>query len=334
MKRISFHFFIFISLILIRCEQYEKMNASITTLEVSNITPYSAELRGKIEPDGELPILSRGICWGLEPNPNIYDNSYIAEGGVGEYNFETKKLNAGKTYYVKAFYSNKRDTIYGNQVEFNTQDYLIFNPDLNYGTVTDIDGHIYKTIKIGDQTWMVENLRTTRYQNGDPIDHVTDLSNWGHFQIQTGAYTYYDNDPSNKNIHGALFNWYAAVDERNIAPTGWHVPSVEDWEKLINHLDPFKNGNYGHALRETTTAHWYQDGQFNRFSTNSTGFTAIPSGKVVPEYYWDLGSYWAYYWTSTGTQDGSSCVYLSDQISIDYMQPNARGFSIRCVKDD
>jgi len=330
-KVISLQYFF---LMLIGCDrdQMEKMNAAIETLDVSSITAYSAELGGKIVSDGDLPILSRGVCWSLEPNPTIHGNSYIGEAGLGEYQFEIKELNAGKTYYAKAFYINDIDTVYGNQVEFNTQDYLIFNPDLEYGTVTDIDGNVYKTITIGTQTWMVENLRTTRYQNGDAIDHVTDLSKWGYFQIQTPAYIYYDNNESNKAVHGALYNWYAAVDKRNVAPVGWHVPTVEDWQELINHLDPFNSKDFGKELRETTTAHWYFDGDLNRASTNSTGFTAIPSGKAVTGGFWDKGNGSAHYWTSTGTWDGSSCVYLYDHISIDYLQPNARGFSIRCIK--
>jgi uncharacterized protein (TIGR02145 family) len=334
MKKLLFTPLLYILLILIGCDQ-PKENATITTLDVSNITAYSAILKGKIELDGDLPILSRGFCWNLEPNPTIFGNSNSFEAGLGAYEFETVQLRAGKTYYARAFYMNAVDTVYGNQVEFNTQDYLIFNPDLTYGTVTDIDGNVYKTIQIGEQTWMAENLKTTRYQNGDPLDHITDPNKWGNYTIQTGAYIYYDNDEQNKDIHGAHYTWYAAADERYVAPVGWHVPTVEDWQKLINYLDPGNRRDYGHNLRETTTAHWYGARQMNRAATNSTGFTAIPSGKVVgvSGSFWDLGWGSAYYWTSTGTWDGSSCVYLHQFISISYGEPNARGFNIRCVKD-
>jgi uncharacterized protein (TIGR02145 family) len=334
MKKFIYTPILFIIFILGSCELSERMNTSITTMEVTNSTAFSAEFRGKIESSGDIPILSRGFCWGFENSPTLYDNFHIEDGGTGEFQFESQQLNAGKIYHARSFYINEIDTIYGNQVEFETPDYLIFNPELEYGTVTDIDGNVYQTIKIGEQTWMAENLRALRYQNGDPVDHETDLNNWGHFQIQNGAYIHYDNNPGKKDIHGVHYNWYAAVDERNIAPVGWHVPTVEDWQKLINFLDPLKTGRYGHMLRETTTSHWYWDGQFNNsVSSNSTGFTAIPSGKIVTWEFMDKGLGWAYYWTSTGTWDGSNCVYLFDQIIIDSMQPNARGFNIRCVKD-
>jgi len=180
---------------------------------------------------------------------------------------------------------------------------------------------------------MAENLKTTRYQNGELIEHVTDLNKWGHFQITTGAYIYYDNDIENKATHGALYNWYAASDTRNIAPTGWRVPSVADWQELIDYLDSYAGQYYGHKLRETTSAHWYTHAYNAYTSTNITGFTSIPSGKAVTGEFMDLGGFWSYYWTSTGTWDGSSCVYLKDVITIDYMAYNARGFSIRCIKN-
>ncbi len=337
MKKSIYLPLIFTYLILSGCDLNDNISTSIITNEVVNVTAFSAEFSANIESKNDIPILSRGFCWGFEPDPAFFSNFHEVEGGDGQFQFENQQLNAGKTYYARAFYINERDTIFGNQVEFETPDYLIFNPELEYGKVTDIDGNVYKTIKIGEQTWMAENLRTRRYQNGDPIAHETDLNNWGYFQIQTGAYIQYENDPSKTDIHGLHYNWHAAVDDRNIAPIGWHVPTVEDWQQLIDFIDPFKTGNYGRELRETTTAHWYRDGRLNYFSSNSTGFTAIPNGKVIgnfqPTGFRDRG-FLAYYWTSTGTRDGSRPVYLFlDRISIDNMQPNARGFSIRCIKD-
>jgi len=98
------------------------------------------------------------------------------------------------------------------------------------GTVTDIDGNVYQTIKIGDQWWMAENLKVTHYRNSDPIPHVTDGGTWSY--LFTGAYCEYDNNPANVAIYGRLYNWYAVGDSRNIAPEGWHVPSDDEWKQL------------------------------------------------------------------------------------------------------
>jgi len=312
------------------CEKTEPDNASITTMAVNTITAASAISGGIISADAKLPVLSRGICWSKNENPTLAD-SYSADSvGAGSFESNITGINAAFTYYVRAYYINSNDTVYGNQLNFITPDYILFNPNLEYGTVTDIDGNVYKTITIGTQTWMAENLKTTSYQNGDMIPNDTDLNNWGSFQITTGAYCWYNNDVANKNIHGALYNWYVASDSRNIAPVGWHVSSVDDWQTLMHNF----NGNYGNYLRERTTAHWYT-ATLGIFATNSTGFTALPGGKVAtpPFGFMDIGGDWAYFWTSNGSRDGSSCVYLSSEILIDNLQPNCRGFNIRCVKD-
>src|SRR5665647_3709784 len=107
------------------------------------------------------------------------------------------------------------------------------DPDQTSGTVTDIDGNVYHTVTIGTQVWMVENLKTTKYRNGDPIPNVTDNIAWG--ALTTGAYCNYNNDTNNSITYGRLYNWYAA-NNRNIAPSGWHVPTVAEWTILITYV--------------------------------------------------------------------------------------------------
>jgi uncharacterized protein (TIGR02145 family) len=158
----------------------------------------------------------------------------------------------------------------------------VFNPDKTYGTVTDIDGNIYKTIKIGNQTWMAENLRTTHYQNGDPIPNIkaiTDPSEWG--SQTSGAYCSYKNTSDLDSIatFGLLYNGYAIMDPRNIAPAGWHVPTDAEWDTLINYVaagDAMTDSLgvtpiVGGRLKETGTLHWVYP-----TADNSSGFTALP----------------------------------------------------------
>lgn len=150
------------------------------------------------------------------------------------------------------------------------------------GTMTDQQGNVYRTVKIGDQWWMAENLRATRYRNGDPIEHVT--NNWIWRDLTTGAYCAYENDESIADTYGYLYNWYAAVDSRNIAPSGWRMPTDDDWKTLERYLGMsssqanstgWRGTNEGGNLKATGSMHW--DGA-NTGATNSTGFTALPGG--------------------------------------------------------
>ena len=135
-------------------------------------------------------------------------------------------------------------------------------------TVSDIDGNIYKTVKIGTQIWMAENLKTTKLNNGTPISKVTDNDKWKN--LLSPGYCYYDNDESNRNIYGALYNWYS-MNNNNVCPTGWHVPNEGEWDILTDNL----GDNSGKELKETGTTHWESP---NSGVSNSTEFTALPSG--------------------------------------------------------
>lgn len=321
-------------LILTGCEKSDNLNTTIETLEVLNITAYSAELNGNLESEENLQILSKGFLLAFEPEPVFGDNSITFEGVTGRFKYEATSLRAGKTYYTRAFYTTETDTAYGDLVEFKTRDYLIFNPHLEYGTVADIDGNVYKTIQIGEQTWMAENLRTTRYQNGDLIEYAENFDQWFEFYPARikGAYIYYKNDIEYKNIHGALYNWNTAIDTRNVAPAGWRVPSIDDWQKLIDYLDPHNTGTYGDNLRETTTAHWYYVNPWAPEATNSTGFTAIASGFAHIYGTAHMG-YNCRYWTNTITPRGPTYVDLYSQKLHFHEDIGPAGYIIRCIKE-
>jgi uncharacterized protein (TIGR02145 family) len=329
MRTIKLIYLIIIAAMINSCEKKEPDNANISTAAISNITTFSAESGGLISSDGKLPVLFRGTCWSKYINPSLSDGYSVDGKGAGSYSSNIIGLNAGCTYYSRAYFINSNDTVYGNQVEFITPDYITFNADKEYGSVSDIDGNVYKTITIGSQTWLAENLKTTHFQNGEIIPNETDLSKWGSFQIFTSAYCWYNNDISNKDVYGAMYNWHAASDIRNIAPAGWHVASVEDWQTLIQYIGGYNSGN---QLIENTTAHWLNNKSF--YTTNQTGFTALPVGKIAsqPFGFMDKGVC-AFFWTKTGTPDGSSCIYVNSAIAIDAMAYNCGGFSIRCVKD-
>lgn len=214
------------------------------------------------------------------------------------------------------------------------------------GTVTDIDDHIYKTVTIGKQIWLAENLRVTRYRNGDPIPYVTDNNEW--YNLTTGAYCHYDHDTSYVATYGRLYNWYAVADSRGIAPEGWHVPSDEEWKQLEMYLGMsraeadrrggMRGTNEGGKLKTTGTIEagtglWYSP---NRDATNESGFSALPAGYRQYLGWFDALHYRARFWSSTESDsinawdrwlDWSSGYVGRDGYSKNY------GLSVRCVRD-
>jgi len=209
-------------------------------------------------------------------------------------------------------------------------------------TVTDIDGNVYRTVKIGNQIWMAENLKVTHYRNGDLIPYVASNSEWTN--LTTGARCIYANDEYNVGTYSYLYNWYAVVDSRNIAPEGWHVPTDEEWKELEMYLgmsEPDANDtgdrgtDEGGKLKEAGTTHWESP---NTGATNESGFSALPGGYRLYSngLFSDIG-YSAYFWSTTQDRsDYSWCRGLSRSRSdIDrsgvYRQ---YGFSVRLVKDN
>jgi uncharacterized protein (TIGR02145 family) len=138
--------------------------------------------------------------------------------------------------------------------------------------LTDIEGNTYKTVQIGTQTWMAENLKSIKYNDNSIIPWVAGNSEWT--SLTTPGYCWYNNsENANKNMYGALYNWYV-VNTGKICPTGWHVPTKEEWMKLATYI----NDNGG-KLKETGMVHWHFP---NEGATNSSGFTALPGGFRSP----------------------------------------------------
>jgi len=213
------------------------------------------------------------------------------------------------------------------------------NPiQLEISTLTDIDGNIYDTVKIGDQWWMAENLKVKKYRNGDHILNLSNASLWESNII--GAYCSYGNFASTEGTYGLLYNWYAVADNRNIAPEGWHVPTDEDWKKLETYLgleiDEINGLNWrgdreGGKLKKEGTNYWIDP---NKSANNETGFTALPGGQVF--YTFDKIRYYGYFWTSSENNDrfawNRSLGYLYSSIHREATFKN-KGLSVRLVKD-
>ena len=205
-----------------------------------------------------------------------------------------------------------------------------FSQSDSTGTVTDIDGNVYQTVKIGDQWWMAENLKVTHYQNGDFIPNVTDDNQW--INLTTGAYCNYDNDSTNVATYGRLYNWYAVADSHNIAPAGWHVPSDAEWQTLVDYLggDTVAGGK----LKESGTTHWSSP---NTGATNESGFCALPGGY---RYYYNGAFNYvggsAIFWSSTESDISFAWYRGLYYCNTDVNRSDCNkqyGFSVRCVRD-
>jgi uncharacterized protein (TIGR02145 family) len=201
------------------------------------------------------------------------------------------------------------------------------------GTAKDVDGNVYKTVTIGTQTWMAENLKTTRYRDETPIPLVTDHKKWR--VLTNGAYCHYDNDPGKAAIYGRLYNFHAVVDSRNICPGGWHVPTDAEWQTLIDYLGGEQTA--GGQLKETGNIHWSK----NAGATNKSGFTALPGGRrdilFVGDHTFEAITLRGYFWSSTESDNrGASWFRALDDIGrVVERLPwrNEDGMSVRCVKN-
>jgi len=200
-------------------------------------------------------------------------------------------------------------------------------------TVSDIDGNIYNTVRIGDQIWMQENLRTTTYNDGTPIPNVTDNTEWSN--LTTGAYSWYDNDEATyKATNGGIYNWYAVDDSRKLCPSGWHVSSNQEWQILREYLGGFDIA--GGKLKEAGTEHWSSP---NTGATNESGFNAIPAGGrgSNPGDFVYLGTTGQWYATVEDSDPFYNAAYYIQHDNT-YLHSTASitrniGVSVRCVKD-
>ncbi len=214
--------------------------------------------------------------------------------------------------------------------EINNRSTAIFNPSVTYGSVSDADGNIYKTVTIGSQTWMAENLRTTTFNDTTAISKITNADTWS--AMSSAGYCNYNNTLNKDSIatFGRLYNYYA-IETEKLAPEGWRVATNNDWQILVTYLGG--SDIAGAKLKETGTSHWNTP---NTGATNLSGFTALPSGTRTSAgtfegsksagYWWshtEYNSYFAY--RNAILFDGSSV--LNGNLNKKY------GFAVRCIKE-
>ncbi|MBG0861138.1 MAG: TIR domain-containing protein [Bacteroidales bacterium] len=196
------------------------------------------------------------------------------------------------------------------------------------GRVKDIDGNEYNIVKIGNQVWMAENLKTTKYNDGTAIPFVVDDKLW--LNLNTSGYCWYKNDFNNKSIYGALYNWHA-VNTGKLCPKYWHVPTDEEWTALIKYLGG--DSIAGGKLKEKGTIHWLAP---NTGATNESGFTALPGGYRYASGSFSSIGYIGCWWSATELEVRiawyRSIGHNGSNMGRFYHKENY-GYSIRCIKD-
>jgi uncharacterized protein (TIGR02145 family) len=311
---------LFITLILLNsCKKDNPNNVKVpllTTSAVSNITQTSITSGGNIPFLGSA-IIARGVCWNTSQNPIITDSKTSDGDGFGDFTSAITGLTANVTYYVRAYATNSAGTGYGDNLIVKTYT----------GTITDIDVNSYYTVTIGTQVWMAENLQVTKYRNGEQIPNVTDGTAWSN--LTTGAYCNYNNSPVNSTTYGKIYNWYAAVDPRNLCPAGWHLPSTSDWTVLRDYLGGISVAS--DKMKVYVTANYWETP--NNGATNSSGFTALRVGireHVNGEFFRPDYCGW---WSSYGDVGGAKNFQLVGEGADFGYLGEAEGLSVRCLKD-
>jgi uncharacterized protein (TIGR02145 family) len=312
----------------------------LSTNDASEITVNTAISGGNVTNDGGNAVSQRGVCWNTSPNPTTANFTTSDGSGLGNFSSNLTGLSPNTTYYIRAYAINSAGTFYGNEVSFITGNAAnptahscgaenVHNPNLIYGSMTDQEGNVYKTIVIGEQEWMAENLHTSTYKNGDLIPNATDGNQW--FNLTTGAWCFYNNDPQFECPYGKLYNWYAVADSRNVCPTGWHVPSDAEWTTLTNFLAG--ESVAGGKMKSAGTQYWLSP---NIAADNSSGFSGLPGGTRYGngDGFLDIG-YFGYWWSSTeyNTNDAwGRDLYYDGGSSSRYIDNKRDGFSVRCLR--
>jgi uncharacterized protein (TIGR02145 family) len=313
---------------------------TVTTVNISGVSASGALTGGDVSIDGGASVTARGVAYGLSSNPTISNNVTNNGSGIGAYTSAITGLTPLTTYFVRAYATNSVGTAYGNELTFTTT----VMPSFSCGTstVTDVDGNSYNTVQVGAQCWMQSNLKVSKYRNGDNIPAGWFNSDWGN--TTSGAYSIFGHNPVNDGLYGKLYNHYAVMDTRGLCPSGWHVPTDEEWNVMVKYLDPnadtgavgWQNSNAGGALKSTailpTPSGWSPP---NTGATNSSGFTAGPGGHRDYDGNFNEFSNNGYWWSSSFS--GSNAFYRNlTFINGNIYRLNTTrtyGFSARCLRD-
>ncbi|MBA7584635.1 hypothetical protein ES708_26592 [subsurface metagenome] len=322
--------YIIIGVLLFACEQEKPeppdysskkdVIPQLSTTTVTNITHNSATSGGNVTDNGGASITARGICWNTTGNPIQSDNKTIDGTGTGSFTSNLTDLQGETNYFLRAYATNTIGTAYGNEIDFTT----LYTPN---GSFTDSrDGNTYNWTRIGSQVWMAENL--AYLPSVSPASSGARNNPYYYVYAYEGANISEAKATDNYKTYGVLYNWRAAMEG---CPSGWHLPSDNEWSKLINYIGG--ESIAGGKMKETDTVHWKSP---NTGATNNSGFTGLPGGVRHYNGYFEnisnAGSWWSTLEVSNDYVWSRHLFYDSNSIRRGYGDKE-RAFSVRCVKD-
>jgi uncharacterized protein (TIGR02145 family) len=291
------------------------------TLTVSAAHYKKVNTEWTVTSEGASSVTNSGFCYSTT---NAYPTTQDAFSAIGTADLSVQKVIEGLVpdthYYIRAFASNTQGTAYSNMVEVTT---------LAIPTAIDVDGNSYAVVIIGDKAWMAENLRVTKYNNGDAIPTTAiDLAGEATPKYQWA----YNNDESNTPTFGRLYTNYTLMDDRKVCPSGWHVPTLDEMNNLIGHAGGLSGG--GGALKATGTSVWINP---NTGASNTTGFSAVGGGMRTQTGSFGLLKQVSYYQTATETTTGFNKVvqllYDNNNVSTAGDVSRKLGLPVRCTND-
>lgn len=297
---------------------------SVTTAQVSSIAGATATCGGNVTYDGGATITAKGVCWSTTPEPDTSGPHTTDGTGAGIFTSAMTNLAPATIYYVRAYASNADWTVYGEQQTFRTK-------------LSDIEGNLYNTVLAGTKLWMAENLRTTKLNDNSQINEITDDALW--VASTTPAFCWYDNNPLYKPTYGALYNWFTA-NTGKLCPTGWHVPTDEEYNTLEIALGMsadqaeiwgWRGTDHGQKMKNQNG--WDEDGN----GTNTSGFSALPGGyRFGADGRFFLQTTITYWWSATEHDIDRGWYRRLDSSSHQVYRASTSkkgGKYIRCVKD-
>ena len=332
------------------CQPMEEENILlITTDYIDYVSEGSYRVTGTLASMGDNEITELGICWGESEKPDIEGPSIWLEPpfSTGKFSVTVSGLSASTTYYFRAYAVIHSMPVYADEKIFTTR-------PASENMVMDIDGNIYKTVQIGDQTWMAENLKVTRYADQTRIPLVEEQEHWFELNRESKGYCWYDNVLTNGYVYGALYTWPVVVSGtqgndlipsgiQGVCPDGWHLPSDSEWKQLEMQLGMsqedadkmyWRGVDQGGKLKQDGIQYWKSP---NISSTGEIKFNALPGGyRHGSGEFIGLGTT-ARFWSSSGRGYGYGWFR-----GLDYNKASVyrdfsgvyRGYSVRCVKDE
>lgn len=300
---------------------------TLGTAEATGVTTTSVEVRGTVSSNGGAAITEQGAI--------LDSDKKTAVTSVTEFSVSYNNLKANTAYKAKVFATNSKGTSY-KEVTFKTLETVIIPPV--GGKIKDYDGNEYDTVRIGTQTWTVQNLKVMHYNDGTDIPLISDNAAWESQAI--GAMCYRSNVVSSKDTYGMLYNFYTTINPKGICPDGWRIPTLDDFIILVKY---FGNGDYNAGKKlangklKSTSLLWHQP---NIGANNSSGFSALPGGARDSDgTFHPYMDYCTGFWSSTQFLPSGLCGRLTisgdveevDASNSNYSHPRI-GYSIRLIK--